>query len=218
MTGVRERILHFLEQVMFLAYLNVLWIAFTLLGLVVGGFFPSTAAMYTIIRRWHQQGSQLDSQLVRVFWQEYKTQFLSANLYGYAFFICGSVLVLDLFIFASMGTVVGYIVTTLLTTLLIVFLFMCVFCFPIFVWFEGSTLQLIKKTVRLAIPCIPYALLSIFLSALLGLVLFFIPAAVLFFSGSVIAFINFKLFSAAFSRLQEKHLHHTNPTLRSVSP
>ncbi|MEC0304686.1 DUF624 domain-containing protein, partial [Terribacillus saccharophilus] len=34
------------------AYLNVLWILFTIAGGFIFGFFPSTIAMFTIIRDW----------------------------------------------------------------------------------------------------------------------------------------------------------------------
>lgn len=34
------------------AYLNLLWIAFSLVGLGVVGFFPATAAMFAVVRKW----------------------------------------------------------------------------------------------------------------------------------------------------------------------
>src|SRR5699024_8438852 len=35
-----------------LAYVNFCWILFTLLGLVLFGFMPATAAMFSIVRKW----------------------------------------------------------------------------------------------------------------------------------------------------------------------
>lgn len=43
---------HFCTWVMRLAYLNVLWILFSLAGLVVFGLMPATAAMFTVAREW----------------------------------------------------------------------------------------------------------------------------------------------------------------------
>ncbi|TSB45480.1 YesL family protein [Alkalicoccobacillus porphyridii] len=204
MTGVRERILNALENVSVLAYLNILWIIFTLLGLIVGGFFPATVAMYTLIRRWLQT-AELESPF-KAFWQEYKKHFWSANLYGYIFFLTGTVLVVDLMILASLGTTFGYIVTSILTTFTIVFLLMSVFCLPVFVHFKGKPLQLVRKSLQLAIPCLPYALLSLLLTAVLLLILFFVPAAGVFFSGSIVALLNMKLFLSAIQRLEQKHV------------
>ena len=42
----------FCTWVMRLAYLNVLWILFSLAGLVVFGLMPATAAMFTVAREW----------------------------------------------------------------------------------------------------------------------------------------------------------------------
>ncbi len=39
------------EWVMRLAYVNLLWIGIFWLGLVVFGFFPSSAAMFAVVRK-----------------------------------------------------------------------------------------------------------------------------------------------------------------------
>ena len=42
----------FCEWVMRLAYLNLLWIGFTLAGAVIFGLAPATAAMFAVTRQW----------------------------------------------------------------------------------------------------------------------------------------------------------------------
>jgi uncharacterized membrane protein YesL len=49
---VTNGVYRFCEWVTRLAYLNLLWIMFSLAGLVVFGVMPSTIAMYTVTRRW----------------------------------------------------------------------------------------------------------------------------------------------------------------------
>src|SRR5690625_6342583 len=40
--------------IMRLAYVNILWIAFSLVGIIILGFFPATIGMFTVIRKWIQ--------------------------------------------------------------------------------------------------------------------------------------------------------------------
>ncbi|MBJ4025770.1 DUF624 domain-containing protein [Salmonella enterica subsp. enterica serovar Derby] len=42
----------FCEWLMRLAYLNLLWIGFTLAGAVIFGLAPATAAMFAVTRQW----------------------------------------------------------------------------------------------------------------------------------------------------------------------
>ena len=205
MDGIRGRILQFCDQLMTLAYLNILWIGFSLLGFIICGFFPATVAMYTLIRR-DLTDSKLDSSLASEFWKEYKLCFRSANLFGYTFICFGTVLILDLIIFLNLNTVVGYVMASILTTLLIVYLLMTIFSLPVFVHFVGGTWKLVKKTSTLAIPLLPHALLFILASTLLLALFIIIPAAVVFFSGSILAWLNVKLFLSGIKRIEQKQL------------
>lgn len=67
------------------AYINLLWIAFTLLGLGVFGLFPATVAMFAIIRKWLR--GDIDLPVFKTFWQLYKKDFWKANLIGIIFAI-----------------------------------------------------------------------------------------------------------------------------------
>ncbi len=40
------------EWITKIAYLNLLWLGFTLLGLIIFGIFPATAATFTVARKW----------------------------------------------------------------------------------------------------------------------------------------------------------------------
>ena len=67
------------DWVIKLLYLNLLWILFTLAGLIVAGIFPATAAMYTVLKG-YQAGENVSA--FKLFKKVYKEEFSRANQLG----------------------------------------------------------------------------------------------------------------------------------------
>jgi hypothetical protein len=59
-----------------LVYINFLWILFSLLGLLIAGFFPSTVAMFTVVRIWVL--GETDAAIFNMFWKTLNISFLKA--------------------------------------------------------------------------------------------------------------------------------------------
>ncbi len=76
-----------------LVYVNILWIAFSLLGGVVLGFAPATMAMFAVTRNWTRGGEEWS--LFRLFWRKYRQEFWSANAVGGLWALALAVLALD---------------------------------------------------------------------------------------------------------------------------
>ncbi|WP_260843514.1 YesL family protein, partial [Staphylococcus epidermidis] len=70
------------EAVVKIAWLNGLWLLFTLLGGVLFGWAPSTAAMCAVIRKWLM--GQKDVPIFPLFLDTYKKEFLKVNAIGLA--------------------------------------------------------------------------------------------------------------------------------------
>lgn len=66
-----------------MVHIQFLWVVFTLAGLVVGGIFPATYAMFAVQRRLIRKKSS--GQLNKLFWEEYKANFIKANILGLLF-------------------------------------------------------------------------------------------------------------------------------------
>ena len=85
-----------------LAYLNLLWTAFSLVGLGVAGVFPATAAAAGVLRRQVVNGEPVST--FTEFRSIYRAQFVRANALGWMHLVVGGVLVADV-LFLQMGTV-----------------------------------------------------------------------------------------------------------------
>ncbi|MEH7118992.1 DUF624 domain-containing protein [Neobacillus vireti] len=68
------------DWVVKLFYINLLWILFTLAGLIIAGVFPATASMYTVIKD-YQAGKNVSA--FRLFKKVYKEEFSKANQLGF---------------------------------------------------------------------------------------------------------------------------------------
>ncbi|WP_396954475.1 DUF624 domain-containing protein, partial [Niallia sp.] len=52
MDGLFSRVYHWSNAIAKLMYVNALWMGCTFLGLGIFGFFPATAAMFSVVRKW----------------------------------------------------------------------------------------------------------------------------------------------------------------------
>ncbi|MFT9846401.1 YesL family protein [Aneurinibacillus sp. REN35] len=68
------------EWIAFLAYVNVLWLLFSLLGCILFGFMPATAAMFFCIRKYRFETK--DFPVWATFWQVFRREYRSAQKVG----------------------------------------------------------------------------------------------------------------------------------------
>ncbi|WP_054705945.1 DUF624 domain-containing protein [Bacillus sp. JCM 19041] len=108
-----------------LAYVNALWIGFTLLGLIVFGAAPATVALFTVTRAWVNK--EWDVPVFKTFWSIYKEEFWRANASGIALFAVGFLLYWNLTLFAGSGLVM----LVVRGILLVIAFFICFYAFAL---------------------------------------------------------------------------------------
>lgn len=77
-----------------LLYLNLLWLIFTAAGLVVGGLFPSTVALFVVTRQWVMERKEIP--VFDTYCSVFRRHLVRANLWGCANLLLGAVLVAEL--------------------------------------------------------------------------------------------------------------------------
>ncbi|GGH86955.1 putative membrane protein YesL [Pullulanibacillus pueri] len=201
--GIWSGLYKAMDWIMKLAILNILWILFSLAGLIVFGFFPSTVAMFSVVRKWMIGNEEIP--ILKTFWTAYKREFLKSNLLGIAIILVGLVLLLDfLFLqrFHNGITSLLYIPFLIVTCLFVCMLF---YMIPIFVHYEMKIPQVIKNSFFVVlmnpIPTFFMLLGSVFI--ILGLT--FVPPISLLFSGNLLALLFMKPACNAFNKIYVKH-------------
>jgi uncharacterized membrane protein YesL len=83
----------FCDWVARLAYINLLWILFTLSGLVFFGFFPATIAMLATLRQFIRKNHP---PVFQTFWHYYKKEFINSNKLGLIIVAIGFILFVNI--------------------------------------------------------------------------------------------------------------------------
>ncbi|WP_175990156.1 YesL family protein [Bacillus sp. Marseille-Q1617] len=191
-----------------LAYLNLLWILFTFIGLLILGFFPATTAMFTVVRKW-----LLREETVSVFpefWRTYKKEFLKSNGYGLIFMVVGYILYYD-FTFIGLNSGKLTFLVPVLVLILVWYIITLLFLFPVYVHFDLPFFKTMKQTLLIALTS-PLEVVQI--AAACGLlygIVTVLPGMIPLFTGSVLSFAVMWIGLRAFEKVERKKLNSVNP-------
>ncbi|MEY2191128.1 YesL family protein [Neobacillus sp. BF23-41] len=175
------------EWIMKFAYVNILWISFSLLGFIAFGFFPATTAMFTVVRKWVLK--QSDIPVLKTFWFTYKKEFVKSNLLGLVIILVGIFMYSNIRIVEA--TTVHELKLLYIPNVIVIFIFLLtlLYIFPVFVHFDVSLAEGIKNAFIL-MTVNPMATFCMgILTGFLCFILIKLPGLLPFFSGSFIAFL-----------------------------
>lgn len=170
-----------------LAYLNLLWIFFIVLGGIVFGFIPSTVAMFSVIRKWLQQHE--DFPVIHHFFKVYKQEFIKSNLLGVILILVGIFIYVDSQLIPAFNGSIKIILLGSFMTVTILYLLVLFYIFPLFVHYKNGVFQYIKSALFIGISY-PLRSLLMGISILSMLFICFVfPAISFLFLGSGIGLI-----------------------------
>ena len=169
--------------VMRLIYLNLLWLFFIIIGLGIFGFFPATAAMFAVTRKWVQ--GEKEVPLFKTFLESIKSSFIQINVVGYCLIILGLFLYIDLRFFQSSEHILLSFLAFFILFAFLVYFTILLYIFPVFVHFKIGTLSYIKYCFIIAVGRPLQTIMMIVGSFLVYMVFSMVPALLLFFSGSL---------------------------------
>jgi len=171
-----------------LAYLNLLWIVFTILGLGVFGITPATVAMFAVVRKWVHKDR--DIPIFKTFWEVYKKEFVQANILGMILFLIGYLLVIQFNILFHQESMMYKIAAFSVVALMILYTIILTYVFPVFVHFKLKTFDYLKWPFIIGIvhPILTVVLI-VGIAVLVTIVYNTIPALLFFFGGSVLAYL-----------------------------
>lgn len=184
-----------------LAYINALWILFTIVGLGVFGIFPATAAMFSLMPKLINKSDKI--KIFPTFWAEYKSNFFKLNGIGLIFAAVIYFLYYD-FTFLHINTGTFQFLYPILILITISTILTLLFFFPVFVHFKLKFFQYFKQALLIAITS-PIEVIQIILVAVLVVVTtYFLPGIIPLFPGSVFAYVATKISFKAFDKIKVK--------------
>ncbi|MGM0754591.1 MAG: YesL family protein [Bacillota bacterium] len=197
--GSMSRMLLMCEWVMRLAYTNLLWLLFTLLGLGVFGFMPATTALFSVMRKWIQGHEQV--KVFRTFWKVYREEFVRSNLIGVVLLMIGTIIYVDLaYIYPTSWFLhVLRFAIYIFGFLFIVSLF---YIFPLLAHYDWKKRLYLKFSLLLGLSYLQYTLSMLVLSAILFVLFAYLPGIVPFFSVSILAYGHMWLAYQVFKKIE----------------
>ncbi|MFJ7976710.1 YesL family protein [Peribacillus sp. NPDC096379] len=178
-----------------LLYLNLLWIVFTIAGLVIAGIFPATVALFSVLKEWIHEGKNV--RVFNVFLNIYRKEFLKANRLGIILFFISIVFYTDWLFTNQLSGTLGMITKGVLLGSGFVFGITLLYVVPVYLQVDGKVFTTIKLAFLIGIIYPHYTFIMMLSVASLMLISFLLPmAGFLFFAsglGCVLMFFSMHL-------------------------
>ncbi|SDC37886.1 Uncharacterized membrane protein YesL [Pelagirhabdus alkalitolerans] len=190
------------EWISRIAYLNLLWVLFSFLGLVIFGFFPATVTMFVISRRWFR--GETDLPVFKTFAKTFKQEFIKANSYGVMIVLIGLVGYAQLLFIdvnpdaQTLVFQISFYLFVLFTSLTLIYLF------PVYVHYDLSFFNVFKQAFLIMLIH-PLTTIGILIS--IGLtfwVMYYLPGLLFFFGGSFTVLLIMGMTYSTFLTIDEK--------------
>jgi uncharacterized membrane protein YesL len=137
------------EWVLRLAYLNLLWIIFTVSGFVVMGFFPALAAAYTVAGEWVRGNT--DIPVFQTFKTAYRKDFWKSQQLGYFFIATGFVLIFYFYLLPDEASLVKTLSSILVFAAVFFYAAAFLVIFPVMIRLRASFKDSMKKALLFAV-------------------------------------------------------------------
>lgn len=193
-----------LEWIVTLAYLNLLWIGFSLLGLIFFGIGPATITVYALIRKKLRQGDL--AHIFTQFRKEFRKQLNPGNVYFPIVMGIGIFLYIDMQIISVLpqSTIVQLVVIPSLIILTALAIIVATFTIGCYIEKEQSVFKSFQQGLWVTMISPVSGLVILHALLLQFLILTYIPAFILFFSMSLYAFMTEWIMNKAFNRMKTK--------------
>lgn len=191
-----------LEWITRLAFLNILWIFFSAVGLIVAGLFPATAATFAVARKWAM--GQTDVAIFKTFWVSYKKEFMKSNILGYLSLLGGYILYLDFVYLTVSPSNMTVILTIPFLIIGFIYVLTLFYVFPTFVHYDQKILQVMKNSFFVMIMN-PLPTLTMLVGTFgISFILWKFQGLAIFFSMSVFAIVIMMPAQRAFEKINKK--------------
>lgn len=199
---VSTRFYRLAEWIWRFAYVNLLWLGFTLLGLGFLGIFPATVAVYTVLRKWLTKDTEVS--IIKIFWFTFKQDFLRANILGYILSVLGFFIWYN-YQYLSIATGTEHTIILIFWCIAVVlFILLALFLFPVYVHFDLPLFKYFKTTILIAIAS-PLSLITVGVGIWIAVQIFYtVPGLIPFYSVSTIGWLIMWATLQAFQRIERK--------------
>lgn len=195
-----EKLVNVFSWMAKLAYVHFLWMLFSAAGLIIFGFFPATAALMTICKKWLDGDGNVP--IFSLFWTSYRSSFFASNQIGLAYMAAALVLYVNFLVIQENGAGLPIIAAFYLAVLFLVIT--GTHLLPLYIAGKGSFLHVWKTAFIMSIVNLPISIAVLVSQSAIYYLLFSYPSAALFFLSSILAVVQLWLVQHSFNRVERK--------------
>lgn len=174
--------------------LNLMWLAACLPVVTI---FPSTAAMFGVVRDW-VRGKE--GGLARTFVTRFRENLWQSLLVGAVWTFFGVTLFLDFIVASQLSTGAEVVLKSILVLASAVYAFGSVFLFPVMVHYEANWRTVIKNSLLLSIGRLPTTLVCLVIVLVMAGLTAVVPFLAII-TGSLTAYIVYRLCDREFRKI-----------------
>lgn len=202
--GSLDLIMNGLDWIATLAYLNILWLGFTLAGGIFFGAGPATFAVNALVKKKQEQGDL--SHVFSKFKTEFKQHFKEGNRYFWLVTAASLFIYVDTRVIQALpqNTFIQFVVLPALLILSALVLVVATFTLGLYFEFGDTMMKSMKDAFWLTLIS-PVAGIFIVHAFLIGILVYaYVPALIMFYSVSFYAFVTQWIMSKTFRRIKRK--------------
>jgi uncharacterized membrane protein YesL len=189
-----SRVYRWLEVATDFFLLNLMWLVACLPVVTI---FPSTAAMFGVVRDWVRQK---EGSLTRTFVARFRENFGQSLLIGVVWTVFGVALVLDFLVANQLSYWPGVVMKSVLVLASSVYAFGSVFLFPVMVHYDTDWKTVIKNSLLLSIGRLPITIVCLVLVVVTAGLSVIFPF-LLIITGSITAYFVYRLCDREFGKI-----------------
>ena len=194
MSIIDTRVYRWLEVATDFFLLNLMWLAACLPIVTV---FPSTAAMFGVVRDWVRKK---EDGLVRMFITHFRENFAQSLLVGMLWTAFGVALFLDFLVVNQFSFGVEIVLRAALVLVSSLYVLGSVFLFPVMVHYEADWKTVIKNALLLSIGRLPTTVVCLVFLVVMVALTVFAPFLVII-TGSLTAYVVYRLCDREFRKI-----------------
>lgn len=198
--GMRASINYFFEWVTVLAWINFLWVVFTLLGFLVFGWAPATVAMLKVFSEIYRE-KNIQQPIFKTFYAQYKVCFLKANAIGIMLVLVILSMAYGLLTLPYLNDLAFYLLFGFYLIMFSLVTFIILFIFPVLTQYKLSFLNSIKYSMLVGLSNLHYSVGIIVSMGIIYALFRAFPGLLLFFAVSIPSAILMKLALKVFDRV-----------------
>ena len=188
------RVYRWLEVATDFFLLNLMWLVACLPVVTI---FPSTAAMFGVVRDWVREK---EGSLTRTFIARFRENFGQSLLVGTIWTVFGVALFFDFLVANQLPFGAEIVLKSLLVLVSFLYAFGSVYLFPVMVHYDADWKTVIKNSLLISIGRLPTTIVCVVLSAVMVGLTVVLPFLVVI-TGSITAYFVYKLCDRQFRKI-----------------